>query len=45
MVFPDACGFGVGGFSCSVAAFNERGRGLESGGVAMAIPCDSGGPE
>ena len=41
--FPDTCGSDVTEVvSCSVAAFNRRGRGEDSEAVVLTLPCNSG---
>ena len=41
--FPDTCGSDVAEVvSCSVAAFNRRGRGEDSEAMVLTLPCHSG---
>lgn len=43
LYFPDTCDSNVDEvMTCSVSAFNEQGRGLQSEGVLIDLPCFSG---
>ena len=43
VVVPGSCSSGAVIFTCTVAAFNEKGEGLQSEPITMGLPCNGDG--